>query len=643
MSATLARLVRQVRRRVDPEANAGDCALLERWIDNADQHAFELLLWRHGPMVWQTCRRVLRHEQDAEDAFQAAFLALARKASSIRKTPSVAGWLYRVAHRAALAARSRPRADFRDDLDEVASARPDSAFLRGCLDEELRRLPDRYREAFVLCCLQGLSTDEAAEVLGCPRGTVGTRVAWARRKLRERLGRELPATLPGGLVPASLTEAALKTVGGHASPPIAELCREVLTMLFVSKMKSALTWLVPLLVVAVGLGGLQVTSPAHAEKPKPAEEQKPRPKPDEKKPTKPKPDDKKPEAADVIGVVKSVKEKGKLLTITLKKGKNTDEQTVELKLTDKTQLLFSGVGPGGAEVKEGYAVTAWFEEKSKDTAARANFSGDKQGDKTAKPSLSGPISSVADDGKSFTITVKKNKNEDTAVTVKITDKTETTFQFVGAGEAKLAKDLTAVVWLADGSEDQAARVTVSGKAEVPSKKGGEAVAHNGVVAEVSRDGKSVTISEGGKKGEEAKKVTLKLDRDSKQVFAGVTVGGARLQVGQHASIWVKADAKDTVSVALFQAAPSKLKPGTGGLAGKVTAVADDGKSFTLKTGGKKDDEGKEVTIKLADKARLIFDAVGPGEARITKGQTARVELAAKSKDTAAAVTFGGAK
>src|SRR6476661_8927807 len=171
MSATLARLVRQVRRRVDPAADAGDSALLAMWVDHADENAFELLLWRHGPMVWQTCRRVLRHDQDAEDAFQASFLALARKASSIRRTTTVAGWLYRVALRAALAARSRPHpTETHADLNEVASARPEDPELRARLDEEIRRLPERYREAFVLCCLQGLTTDEAAAALHCPRG-----------------------------------------------------------------------------------------------------------------------------------------------------------------------------------------------------------------------------------------------------------------------------------------------------------------------------------------------------------------------------------------------------------------------------------------------------------------------------------------
>jgi RNA polymerase sigma factor (sigma-70 family) len=654
MSATLARLVRQVRRRVDPASDAGDSALLALWVDQADENAFELLLWRHGPMVWQTCRRVLRHDQDAEDAFQASFLALARKASSIRTSTSVAGWLYRVALRAALAARSRPqKVETIADLNEVASARPEDHELRARLDEEIGRLPERYREAFVLCCLQGLTTDEAAAALNCPRGTVGTRVAWARRKLRERLGQDVPSLLPAAGVPAVLIESAMKTVTEGAAPPVAELCREVMTMLFVSKMKGMLTWLTPLLVVAVGLGGLSVTGAradktTAVDKKKPADEAKPK---SDKKPAEEKPksdkkpaDENKPGKADVQGAIKSVANDGKLLTIVTKpKDKNSDEETIEVKLTDKTQVLFFGVGTGETTVNQGQGVAIWLEEKSKDTAAKAHVHGQKHG-KGAKPALTGPISSVANDGKTITIVVKpKNKNEDAVEqTIKLTDKTEVSFVFVEAGGAKLTKDMAAAVWLSDGSTDTAARVTLGGKADLPNvKKNGEAPAHQGVVAAVDKDGKSVTITEYSKnKNEEPKKLELKLSDKSRNVFGNVGLDGAKIQVGQQAAIWVDSNARDTVSVALFQA-PAVAKPG---LAGKVTAVADDGKSFTLLTPPtKKNEEGKEVTIKLGDKTQVIFNGVAPGAAKITKGYAARVELTDNSKDTAAVVTFGQAK
>src|SRR5438270_11636112 len=122
-TATLVGLVRTARLRVAPGTEAvADDALLGRWVEQADQSAFELLLRRHGPMVWETCRRVLRHEQEAEDAFQAVFLTLARKAAGIRRAPCLAGWLYRVAYRCALAARARPRRTMTGDLEDAALA-----------------------------------------------------------------------------------------------------------------------------------------------------------------------------------------------------------------------------------------------------------------------------------------------------------------------------------------------------------------------------------------------------------------------------------------------------------------------------------------------------------------------------------------
>jgi RNA polymerase sigma factor (sigma-70 family) len=173
-----------------------------------DEAAFELLVWRHGPMVLGACRRVLRHEQDAEDAFQATFLVLARNAGAIGKSASLAGWLYTVAYRVALRARQRRAARGRPAAlaagATVADARPGPADLaaaredRPQLEAEVARLPEKYRAAFVLCCLESKTTTEAAEVLGCPRGTVLSRLARAREQLRRRLSgrRVAPAALP---------------------------------------------------------------------------------------------------------------------------------------------------------------------------------------------------------------------------------------------------------------------------------------------------------------------------------------------------------------------------------------------------------------------------------------------------------------
>ncbi|MCI0378452.1 MAG: RNA polymerase sigma factor, partial [Gemmataceae bacterium] len=183
-------------------AGAGDvedAELLERFVGRADPAAFELLLWRHGPMVLGVCWRLLGQEQDAEDAFQAAFLALVRKARSIGKREAVASWLFKVAYRIACRARTlRSKASSTptllvpnaqaSDAEELAN---DLLWrdLRPVLDQEIDRLPESYRRLVVLCYLQGKTNDEAARLLGCPRGTVATRLARAREKLRRRLVR----------------------------------------------------------------------------------------------------------------------------------------------------------------------------------------------------------------------------------------------------------------------------------------------------------------------------------------------------------------------------------------------------------------------------------------------------------------------
>lgn len=174
-----------------------DTQLLTCFLQDQDEQAFELLMRRHSPMVRGVCRRILRHTQDAEDAFQAAFLVLARRAATISKCESISGWLYMVAFRIALRAKARNRRRGQrekplDDLPaDIKSTDPaDSSVwseLRNLLDAELSRIPEKYRTVFVLCQLEGKSCGEAAEHLGCPYGTVLSRLGRARQRLQERL------------------------------------------------------------------------------------------------------------------------------------------------------------------------------------------------------------------------------------------------------------------------------------------------------------------------------------------------------------------------------------------------------------------------------------------------------------------------
>src|SRR5262249_1365227 len=160
--------------------------LLQRWLARRDEAAFELLLWRHGPMVLALCRRLLRHAQDAEDAFQATFLTLVRKAGSIANREALAAWLYKVAYRVALRARAAAatRAALPITSMDLPAAEPAQDLLwrdlRPVLDEEVSRLPARFRGPFVLCYLEGKTNEQAARELGCPLGTVLSRLSRGR-------------------------------------------------------------------------------------------------------------------------------------------------------------------------------------------------------------------------------------------------------------------------------------------------------------------------------------------------------------------------------------------------------------------------------------------------------------------------------
>jgi RNA polymerase sigma factor (sigma-70 family) len=181
--------------------SCSDADLLARFARSRDEAAFELLVWRHGAMVLSACRRVLHHDQDAEDAFQAVFLVLAKKSRTVARGSALPAWLHRVAVRIATRLAQSRRAIAPMAAAPVAPPEPDAVVreeLCGIVDDEIDRLPERFRRAVVLCYLEGLSAAEAAERLGCPTGTVESRLANARKRLHAALtqrGVTLPATL----------------------------------------------------------------------------------------------------------------------------------------------------------------------------------------------------------------------------------------------------------------------------------------------------------------------------------------------------------------------------------------------------------------------------------------------------------------
>jgi RNA polymerase sigma factor (sigma-70 family) len=179
-----------------------DRQLLERFVRSRDEAAFAALVARHGPMVLSVCRRVLPDADYANDAFQATFLVLVRKADSLNNPDLLAGWLYGVAYRTAQNA--RVEAARRNHHERQAAAvRPDPAYddavdrMLPLLDQELQRLPEKYRAPLVLCYLEGKTHVEAAQQLGWPVGSMSSRLARGREILRNRLSARQQAMLVG--------------------------------------------------------------------------------------------------------------------------------------------------------------------------------------------------------------------------------------------------------------------------------------------------------------------------------------------------------------------------------------------------------------------------------------------------------------
>jgi RNA polymerase sigma factor (sigma-70 family) len=289
-SALVLRHVRQF-----PEASGAadlsDRELVERFA-GGDGESFAILVRRHGAMVLGVCRRVLGHEQDAEDAFQAVFLVLSRKAGSLRRKEAVGPWLFGVAHRLALRARQKGRERREREArlaERVPTEGPDELTLRearAALDEELARLPERDRGPLILCYLEGLTRDEAAARLGCPLGTLKSRLERARAVLQKRLARRglgLPATLsalllaggstagvPPGLHTATITAASLFAAGRAAATGVipvraVALAEGALKTMTLTKLKIALGALA--MVAVLGASAAALTQQVPADKP----------------------------------------------------------------------------------------------------------------------------------------------------------------------------------------------------------------------------------------------------------------------------------------------------------------------------------------------------------------------------------------
>jgi RNA polymerase sigma factor (sigma-70 family) len=265
------------------EAGSDDRELVQRFVAERDEGAFEALLRRHGPMVLGVCQRLLANPSDAEDAFQVTFLVFLRKVSSLSRRELVANWLYGVAHRTALKARGREaqrRGHYKRFVVNSEMKASDEATwrdLRPIVDEEVRRLPAKYRSPIVLCYLQGKTLMEAADQLGWPVGTVSGRLSRARDLLRRRLTRRglavssgllamhlsqstssavSPALILATLRSAALVIAAPAAATGTISPSVVALMKGVLQAMLLSKLRVVGPILFVLFLASAGAGVL---------------------------------------------------------------------------------------------------------------------------------------------------------------------------------------------------------------------------------------------------------------------------------------------------------------------------------------------------------------------------------------------------
>jgi RNA polymerase sigma factor (sigma-70 family) len=266
-----------------PDDPVPDRELLRRFRADRDEAAFAEIVRRHGPMLLRVCRRVLPGGYDADDICQAAFLLLAQKAASLGRHDSIAGWLFQVAYRLSLKARTAAGRRARHEARAKPPPPPDPVAeltareLQAVLDDELSRLPEKYRAPILLCCLEGRSRDEAARCLGWPLAAVKDRLERGRERLRLRLARRgvllgtaltsawlLEGSAPAAcsnVVPQATARAALSiatgqaTLGGLLPARVAALAKGVTTTMFLRKLT-----ILAAVVLAVGLGAAGVVT-----------------------------------------------------------------------------------------------------------------------------------------------------------------------------------------------------------------------------------------------------------------------------------------------------------------------------------------------------------------------------------------------
>jgi RNA polymerase sigma factor (sigma-70 family) len=658
-----------------------DAQLLENFVTRQDEASFEVLVWRHGAMVLALCTRVLRDAHEAEDAFQATFLVFARKAGSIGRGEVVAAWLYKVAYRVALRLRSAAvkRAVQSEPTDALPAPEPvgnaDWGELRPVLDDEIARLPEKYRVPFVLCYLEGRTNDEAAAQIGCPKGTVLSRLSRGRERLRARLARRgvapsstafalalahnaASASVPAALVPSTVGAAvpfAAGTVTPLVSAHTAALAEGVLKTMTLIKMKTTAA-LLALAVLGTGLawgargaGDSPAPAPVPAVATAAAPEVGAQPAPasntaaaineaDERREEQREGQRERPAApaANLSGRVSSVAKDGTSFVLETPPAERGAEPTkTTVKFADKATVTYHGVGPKGAKPTEGYTAQVWFDGNSKEMAVTVVFSAEHHGRRG--PDVMGTVVN-GKDNKSVTVEGRPQERGGAApqATVPFDDKTVLIFSNVGKDEARITAGYHAGIWYADDGKT-AAKVQFMGAAD-ERRRDEKRPDSTGKV--VKADGKSLVLeTPPAERGGEPTKTTIILGDKSAMVFNNVPAGGAKVSEGMQAQVWLADGSKDTAArVAFVGTIPERWATVSGKVVSAVSTKA--GTTVTVEQPATaRGQEPKQTKVHLTEKTKIAFFGVGPDEAEITSGMILQARLLDGSADTAAEIVL----
>jgi RNA polymerase sigma factor (sigma-70 family) len=578
-----------------------DGELLDRFRTDRDEAAFAALVRRHGPMVFGVCRRTLRNEADAEDAFQATFLVLARQAHVVSPAGRVGHWLYGVAHNTARKARTTNRRrlarERRAGQERRADHQRDDRFeMREVLDIELRRLPEPFRVAVIACDLEGESLQEAARRLGCPVGTVASRLARARQMLRRNLARRglaVAALLAPGFATAAVPSrlAMLTTRAAIGAIPIAKpvlaLTQGVIRAMFLAKVKFAVAAVVAAGVLVAGIGPGSILVGAGQDKPvkPPAVEQKPempvKPgadpiKPGDK-PTKPE----KPAGADVkkpagfAGRVKSVDAAKGSITLTATKGDQSVDRTFTV--ASDAAVRIDGHEAKLADVKAGLHANVKIAD-DKTTAIAIGCEG---------PTLVGEVKEVAADRKSLKVVVMVPTDK---ADKKSPKKAEETSVNVG-DDVRVAVEGNKKATLADLKTGASVQVQISadGTRAILIMSPAKGAVEPGLIGElkaVAADKKSVTVAvmvlavPGDKSSAKLEDKTVSLADNVKVAVDGNKLSTvADLKVGSHVVVYLSKEADKAVAITASSRSEGEKKPVKPGAEKPAKPGADPTKPF----------------------------------------------------------------